>query len=59
MQIFLLTLLLATIAILICSAFLGIGKLLTGKSKLSCKRCGKPESKEKKTCEICHKDRSN
>ncbi|MCB1117068.1 MAG: hypothetical protein KDK50_00650 [Chlamydiia bacterium] len=48
------TLIIAIGIIGLCFVGLSIGKILTGKNKLSCKRCGKPEEKEKE-CSICGK----
>ncbi|WP_420420891.1 hypothetical protein [Simkania sp.] len=53
MKTFLITLGLATLLIICCAVGLGIGKLITGRSKLSCKRCGQPEKKD--GCSICSK----
>lgn len=50
---FITTLILAFCLIILSAAGLGIGKLLTGKSRFSCKRCGKPE--DKKDCSLCKK----
>ncbi|MCP5508823.1 MAG: hypothetical protein H7A39_00195 [Chlamydiales bacterium] len=48
------TFLIAFGIILICVIGLSIGKLITGKNKLHCKRCGKPEE----GCSTCGKKRS-
>ncbi|MCI5052222.1 MAG: hypothetical protein MRY21_03675 [Simkaniaceae bacterium] len=50
----LITLAVAFGLIIICAALLGIGKLITGKSKLHCKRCSKPEE----DCKVCGKKSS-
>ncbi|MDN3508045.1 MAG: hypothetical protein P0S94_03905 [Simkaniaceae bacterium] len=43
MKTFWLTLIIAGVLLLLCSLGLAIGYLITGKSKLSCRRCSKPE----------------
>ncbi|PCI93357.1 hypothetical protein COB11_05480 [Candidatus Aerophobetes bacterium] len=53
MSTFTLTIILATIVVILCAIGLAIGKILTGTNKFSCKRCGKPE--EKKDCSLCKK----
>jgi len=49
----LITIVLAFALLLLAAIGMGIGKLLTGKNKLNCKRCGNPEKTEKKSCELC------
>ncbi len=49
------TTVIATALVIVCAIFLGIGKLITGKSMFSCKRCGKPEDKSK--CSLCKKNK--
>lgn len=48
------TIILAFIILIIALFGLGIGYFLTGKNKLNCKRCGKPEEKNS-NCSICGK----
>lgn len=53
-----LTTILATAVVLLCVIGMSIGKIITGKNKLSCKRCGNPE-KDKSGCGLCKKDKKN
>lgn len=53
MKTFFITLGLTAFLIILCAIGLGIGKLLTGRSKFTCKRCGHPEKKQ--NCSICKK----
>lgn len=52
-----LTILISTGVIILCAVFMAIGKLITGKDKFSCKRCGKPEDDSK--CSVCKKTKKN
>lgn len=56
MKVFFLTFLITLALVILCVAFIGIGKLLTGKNKFTCKRCGKPEKKD--SCQVCGKTKS-
>lgn len=51
------TFILAIVLVIFCAAGLGIGYILTGKSKLKCGRCGNPE--KKKNCDLCQKKMSD
>ncbi|CCB88780.1 hypothetical protein [Simkania negevensis] len=53
MKTFFITLGFTTLLLIFSAIGLGIGKLITGRSKLSCKRCGHPEKKDE--CSICIK----
>jgi hypothetical protein len=47
------TILLAVLLLLLACIGLAIGRLITGKEKLRCGRCGTPE---KKDCTLCKKN---
>jgi hypothetical protein len=59
---FLETFLIALAIVLLCAVGMGIGLLLTGKSKLK-KMCGLPPQEQKdcykKSCTICHKKKNS
>lgn len=59
MSTLLITILLAAALTILAGIGLGIGYLITGKSKFSCKRCGTPpdEKKDKDSCELCSKSK--
>lgn len=54
------TIILALIIVIICLGFLGLGALLTGKSKIKLGSCGRDPTKkdcgEKKSCGVCEDD---
>lgn len=54
MKVFLITFIIASVILALCLVGMGIGKLLTGKCKLNCKRCGNPEKKS--GCDLCKKN---
>ena len=50
------TIIFSSILVLLACIGLGIGYLLTGKEKFTCKRCGLPEEKDrekKRSCDLC------